>query len=71
MLHLTFPPPSALAEADLRGLGISASSMASLHAFAQAAAKGTVELSRGTPLGRRNRPAVDAGRADPVKLPMS
>ena len=43
VLHLMFPPPSLLAEADLRGLSISASSIASLQAFAQAAAKGTVE----------------------------
>ena len=54
MLHLTFPPPSLLAEADLRGLSISAFSIASLQAFAQAAAKGTVVLSRGTPLGPRS-----------------
>ena len=47
----TFPLPSALASAGLRGLGLGASRIAAIHAFAQAAAKHAVDLSRGNRLG--------------------
>jgi AraC family transcriptional regulator, regulatory protein of adaptative response / DNA-3-methyladenine glycosylase II len=54
----TFPPPSALAEADLRGLGLGSPQVAAIHALAQAAAKDTAGLSRSNRLDTLTGPVT-------------
>jgi AraC family transcriptional regulator, regulatory protein of adaptative response / DNA-3-methyladenine glycosylase II len=46
----TFPPPPALASADLRGLGLSESRISAMHAFSRAVTDHAANLSHGSPL---------------------
>jgi AraC family transcriptional regulator, regulatory protein of adaptative response / DNA-3-methyladenine glycosylase II len=46
----TFPPPSALASADLHGLGLGTSQISAINAFAQAVTNHAVNFSRGNQL---------------------
>ncbi len=46
----TFPPPPALAWADLCGLGLGSSQISAIHTFAQAATNHSVNLRRGAQL---------------------
>jgi AraC family transcriptional regulator, regulatory protein of adaptative response / DNA-3-methyladenine glycosylase II len=46
----TFPPPPALASADLHGLGLGTSQISAIHAFARAVTTHAVTFSRGIPL---------------------
>lgn len=46
----TFPSPTVLASADLRGLGLDASRICAIHAFAQAVSDDAVNLARGNGL---------------------
>lgn len=54
----TFPPPAVLASADLCGLGLGASRIRAIHAFAQAVSEGAVNPARGN--GRTLVEAVTA-----------
>ena len=56
----TFPPPSALADAEMDGLGLPPSRTAAVRAFAQAVAAGAADPGCG------DRPAALAGRVTPI-----
>ena len=48
----TFPPPAALAEADLDGIGLTGARIRAIHGFAAAVVEKRVRLDRSVPLGK-------------------